>query len=267
MAIQYANITKLENDLTDIADVIRREDEKLNFPEDYVDGINNNLFTILDFVNTSKPAGSITTDLLFSSQYDHSYLFQNRTKLTELIFTKSQYIPAGICSGATSLINIKADKCIEIGNNAFNGCSSLGPNLAFPNANGQNTYAFQYCTSLQKFDFGGQSTNSAWLNQSSFSGCTKLSTLILRNVNKVFSLSNINTFTNTPFSSGKAGGTLYVPQNLINSYKNATNWSTILSYTKSDGETLQNQILPIEGSEWETKYGDGRLIADVNLST
>lgn len=266
MAIQYANITKLENDLTDIADAIRRKDEKLNFPEDYIDGINNNLFTILDFANASKPIGSLTTDLLFSGQYDHSNLFQNRNKITELIFTNSKYIPASICQGVTSLINVKADKCITIGNNAFNGCTNLGPNLAFPNANGQNTNTFYGCIKLAIIDFGGQSTGP-WFSQGSFNSCTNLSILILRNTNRIFSLSNINTFQNTPFASGKSGGILYVPQNLIDSYKNATNWSTILSYTKTDGETLQNQILPIEGSEWETKYGDGRLIADVNLST
>ena len=52
-----------------------------------------------------------------------------------------------------------------------------------------------------------------------------------------------------------------MPRAQIENYKNATNWSTILSYTKSDGETLQNQILPIEDSIYETQYADGTLIS------
>ena len=66
------------------------------------------------------------------------------------------------------------------------------------------------------------------------------------------SLSNVNAFTGA-FASGGTGGTLYVPQALIASYQSATNWSTILGYAN-------NQILPIEGSIYETQYADGTPI-------
>lgn len=83
-------------------------------------------------------------------------------------------------------------------------------------------------------------------------GCAALSTLILRSTT-VVNLQNVNAFSNTPFASNGSGGTLYVPQALIADYQAATNWSTILGYTN-------NQILPIEGSMYETQYADGTPI-------
>ena len=80
-----------------------------------------------------------------------------------------------------------------------------------------------------------------------------LATLIIRNANVVPTLGNISWFNNTPFASGKSGGTLYVPSALISSYQSASNWNTILGYAN-------NQILPIEGSVYENAYADGTPI-------
>lgn len=76
-------------------------------------------------------------------------------------------------------------------------------------------------------------------------------TIILRN-NVVPDLRAINGLP-TCFQTAGSGGTLYVPQALIAEYQAATNWSTILGYTN-------NQILPIEGSIYETQYADGTPI-------
>lgn len=86
-----------------------------------------------------------------------------------------------------------------------------------------------------------------------FSGNSKFGILVLRNSDTVCALENINAFDNSKFASGKAGGTLYVPAALISDYQAATNWSTILGYST-------NNILPIEGSIYETQYVDGTPI-------
>lgn len=133
------------------------------------------------------------------------------------------------------------------------GSSALRDNHAlvkaeFPNAaksvpaSAKNTgvYFLASCENLELADIGHVTSVAA----NSFNGDTKLATLIIRKEDAVASLGNINAFTNTPFASGKAGGTLYVPQALISSYQSATNWSTILGYAS-------NQIKAIEGSEYE----------------
>lgn len=94
---------------------------------------------------------------------------------------------------------------------------------------------------------------SGFNNYQHFYNASSFTKLILRRTAGVATLSNLNSFDNSPFASNGTGGTLYVPQALITDYQNATNWSTILGYTN-------NQILPIEGSEYEHYYADGTPI-------
>lgn len=109
---------------------------------------------------------------------------------------------------------------------------------------------FSSCSALETLDFGAEFLG--FNGSSIFSLCGSLRTIILRR-NAISSISNANVLNATPFKANGAGGTLYVPQALISSYQSATNWSTILSR-----ET--NQILPIEGSIYETQYADGTPI-------
>lgn len=88
------------------------------------------------------------------------------------------------------------------------------------------------------------------IDQNTFTNDTVLKTLVLRQSSHILPLFNVNAFNGTPFASGGSGGTLYVPSAQISSYQAATNWSTILGYAN-------NQILPIEGSIYETQYADG----------
>ena len=74
-------------------------------------------------------------------------------------------------------------------------------------------------------------------------GCTALKTIVLRSAG-LCSLVNANALTGTPFASGGTGGTVYVPSALIESYKTATNWSTLYA-----GGTCN--FVAIEGSEYE----------------
>ena len=100
---------------------------------------------------------------------------------------------------------------------------------------------------LEKADFGaGLNYVDRWC----FENCKVLSDVIIR-ATSVPKMQAIDVFTSCPtFAESGTGGTLYVPSALIDSYKSATNWSTILGYAN-------NQILPIEGSYYETHYADG----------
>lgn len=138
------------------------------------------------------------------------------------------------------------------GQYCFNECSNLEIAvigvLKTGNGGNMNSNDFLKCTKLKKVDI-----KTTRVYTSSFSDCTVLDTVIIRS-NAVPTLSNINAFTNTPFASGKSGGTLYVPSALISDYQSATNWSTILGYTN-------NSITSIEDSIYETQYADGTLIS------
>lgn len=152
---------------------------------------------------------------------------------------------------STNLSSFYFPKLTTISNtNNFNTAGSTTsaivlPSLAtIPNNNVFNSYRGV------AIDIGGTLSR---FNQYVFQSSTNFNTLILRK-SDVVELGNINNFQNTPFASGKAGGTLYVPQSLISSYQSATNWSTILGYST-------NSIAAIEGSQYENYYADGTQIS------
>ena len=260
MSYKLVNATQLDEDLTSIADAIRAKTggvEDLEFPDDFNSEINS-LYKKTDFFSSSYPIGAVTSNLTAASQYTYQFILQDCKQITSLVLTQTTIVPASICQGCTGLLSAQADKATLLGNNAFNACSSLTA-VAFPKVNSCNTNTFYNCTNLTIVDWGGQGSSSA-ISANAFNGCGKLNKLILRNATTMTSLSNVNAFSGTPFASGKAGGILYVPSDLIETYQANTNWATILGY----GNGEQNQILAIETSPYVTTYGDGRLIANVN---
>lgn len=144
----------------------------------------------------------------------------------------------------------------------FYGCTSLAltrlPNIVdFSNGTGQNGH-FNGCTNIRNIVVPSVTTNLA---NSMFKN-TSLDTIVIERTESVISV-GANTFEGTPLQKGKGG--IVVPENLLNDYKNATNWSiyadqivmstlcslnikcadTINSYDKSKGlsvEVLYNNL-------------------------
>ena len=117
---------------------------------------------------------------------------------------------------------------------------------------------FSNASSTLKTVDAGQACSS--LGGSCFNG-TGIDLLILRRTSGLVSLANTNVFGGTPFASGGAGGTIYIPKVLYDhlgdgtslDYKAATNWSTIEGY----GTITWAKI---EGSQYENYYADGTPI-------
>ena len=108
------------------------------------------------------------------------------------------------------------------GANIFYACYGLRTvNLPKLSAVGINMFA--YSSLLKKLDFPSVESISG----GAFSHCSRLVTLILRKADAVCTLANVNAFTNTSIAKGT--GYIYVPDNLVEQYKAATNWSTYAS--------------------------------------
>lgn len=94
-----------------------------------------------------------------------------------------------------------------------------------------------------------------------FQSCTKLATIILRKTSVVPLQATNGIASGTPFKSGGSGGTIYIPKVLYDhlgdgtssDYRAASNWSTVYGY----GTITFSKI---EGSTYETHYGDGSTI-------
>ena len=177
-----------------------------------------------------------------------NYAFSGITSLTAFSAPKATRITSSMLANNTAMTSVDFSNLTDTGTNLFLNCSALSV-LVLPKVQTIYSQTFRGCSNLQKLDV---LATRGFTNQNNMNGCAKLTELIIRSTS-VPTLSNVNNFTGTPFASGGTGGTLYVPQALISSYQSASNWSTILGYAN-------NQILPIEGSIYESQYADGTPI-------
>ena len=148
---------------------------------------------------------------------------------------------------------------LSIGSSSFYNDSNL-ETLVSPTSNFCNIWdrAFKNCGKLHSVDIWPSESATAqdgFKSVNTFENCSSFKNFIIRRTSQVYPLNNTNNFDSSPFASNGTGGTLYVPQALITAYQEATNWSIILAYEN-------NQILPIEGSIYETQYADGTPIVE-----
>lgn len=237
--------TQLDADLTAVANAIRIKggtSAQMAFPAGFVSAVE------------AIPTGGADDDLdkmiagtLQSIESDtptvRDYAFYKMTSLKNVILTGNVWIKGFAFSGCTGITSFSAKNAYRVYGNAFDGVNCDA--LVFPNITYELGASALVNFKGTKVDLGGSALS---IKSAAFSGATKLATIILRKTS-VVSLAATSCFSNSPFASGKAGGTLYVPSALISSYQAATNWSTILGYST-------NSIAAIEGSEYEHYYAD-----------
>lgn len=141
------------------------------------------------------------------------------------------------------------DEITEIGDNAFNGCTKLTTIVVnkvtkiggLAVANSRNLATLN-APSLERINTQALRDNKlthldlpALVNIASYAlyGNTLLTTLILSK-GAVCGLESTNALTNTPIANGT--GYIYVPDDLVDAYKEATNWSTYASQIKGLSE-------------------------------
>ena len=177
-----------------------------------------------------------------------SSAFSGCTSLAILDLPEVASIGNNAFGGCTSLTSANFPEVTSIGTNAFSGCTSL-TSANFPEVTSIGPFAFSGCTSLAILDLPEVASigNNAFAGYSGSSSsgpyvipaCTSLETLILRK-NEVVTLGS-GALTGTPIASGT--GYIYVPDDLVDSYKAAQNWSTYAAQIKGISE------LPAETAE------------------
>lgn len=118
-----------------------------------------------------------------------------------------------------------------LGGYAFDYCESL-VSVNFPLVSETNNSVFDYCTSLVKADFGVLTR----IYGGFFYNCQSLTTLILRSPT-FCSLATTSALYNTPIAKGT--GYIYVPDNLIETYKADSTWSTYSAQFKPLSEYVE----------------------------
>lgn len=118
------------------------------------------------------------------------------------------------CSGLTSLE--LSDSVTSIGQSVFRNCKNITGDLAIPNkCNTISNSAFEGCSSLNSVTIPSSVTQ---LGSAVFRGCTSLTEVVIYNLTPP-NLSGTGSFDNTNDCP------IYVPDESINKYIIATNWS------------------------------------------
>jgi hypothetical protein len=130
---------------------------------------------------------------------------------------------------ATQITGLHCENVTNVGGEAVRQCNYL-VNVYLPKCTNLSGYSFGICPLLETVELGAVTNIRAY----DFYNCPKLKTLIINNTTSVCALANVSAFTGSGVESGT--GFIYVPNNLVSSYKTATNWSTYASQIKSINE-------------------------------
>ena len=117
---------------------------------------------------------------------------------------------------AHSLAELIDDGVTELGQYALYKQENL-EHVNFPVCSSIGSYAMQDCVKLTKVEIGAKTS----IGSSAFRGCTLLKSLILSG-STASTLSSYDTLASTNFA--KCNGGIYVPNNLVDTYKSTQNW-------------------------------------------
>lgn len=114
---------------------------------------------------------------------------------------------------------------------AFGICASLA-NINFPSLKTLGSYSFQSCTSLKSVEFPALTK----MNTAPFTGCSNLTQIILSG-STICELGSTNSLSGTPIANGT--GFVYVPDELVESYKAESSWKNYVAQIKPKSELYE----------------------------
>lgn len=203
----------------------------LNDLPDICDYINEAIYGVVD--------GTIENISNAKATYIREYGFYKHPSLISASFANVTKVKDYAFYQCPALTTVDIPSATEIGNFAFRGCTSL-EEINFPNTTTIGQGCFDECISLSSVNFPMLET----IAPLSFRKCeaftavdlpvvtsigtqafysSGVASLTLRS-NTVVTLENADAFYFTPIEAGT--GYIYVPSNLVDSYKTADGWST-----------------------------------------
>lgn len=239
MAIDKAvDSAQLEADLTAVADAIRAKTGStatmtLDEMPGAIAGIETGGggFTLEDLATGKEPSGEIVLDGVTI----RNSAFRNCTGITKVTATNCQLLEAAFrgCSELTY-----AELSGSGGNQGYmlTDCTAL--TSAKISVTGTGSGWFWNCTALERADMGA---DFRYIGVYFCVNCQNLRALILRRTTALVTFAHANAMNNSSIVSGS--GYVYVPDELVESYKAATNWAAYADQIKPLSE------LPEEASE------------------
>lgn len=157
-------------------------------------------------------------DNIIKSIGAYAFYFCGDIKLIDLpnLITSGNY-SFGNCY---SLEKVNLPQLTNVGENGFEYATLL-TSINLPNVKSIGYNAFTYSNILRRVDLIVCNT----ISPNAFKNCSSLEELIIRRSDKICTLINTSAFIDTKIVNGE--GYIYVPQELIEQYKEASNWKTL----------------------------------------
>lgn len=159
-----------------------------------------------------------------------SSLDNHLEKRNTVIYSEATTLPKYAFYEQGNIMEINFTKLNSVNEQAFSSCKKL-KKIVFPDnySNIINFQCFRNCSSLSEIDLK-QTSRIAY---GTFNNCTSLKKIILRN--PIMCTADSSVFLKgTPFEDeAVTDAFIYVPSNLVNTYKNAANWSQFSKRIKS----------------------------------
>lgn len=185
------------------------------------------------------------------------YCFYNCINFPGLDLTNIKVLGSYCFYGCQGITSVDLSNISSIGDYVFQNCNNLQEVIYPSELTTVSYYLFAGCTSLQNFDFSNIITinSSAFsrcpltevnlpkitrLSNYCFNGCSNLVKVVIRQNTSVCTLSSTNVFGSTPIANGE--GFIYVPDELLEDYKVATNWSTYAEQIKPLSEYVEEEV-------------------------
>lgn len=187
------------------------------------------------------------------------YALAYNTALTSVNFPGTTNAGQYTFQNCTELLSANLPAATTIGQYCFSGCTKLTTPVISA-ATSIGSYAFQNCKALTGLELPTTVTS---IPANCFNGCNAMTWLKLPKTSMV-TLSNVNAFTGTPITMGL--GAIYVPSDLVATYKANANWknffiASIDDFPVTDYATITDSWSDILDAEndgtYSTKYSVG----------
>ena len=177
---------------------------------------NNISINAIDYVNATSVGNNAMTNCISLKSVNMpvitsvgGYAMANCILLTSVNMPSATSVGSRTMQNCISLKSVNMPVITSVGGYAMQNCILL-TSVNLPVVMSIGTYAMQNCISLKSVRLGA---------------------------NQVCTLANTNAFTNTPIANGT--GYIFVPDDLVDSYKTATNWSVYADQIKPMSEYVE----------------------------
>lgn len=229
-------------------------------PKGSLDITENGIYDVINFANANVNVPNEATeieDIFITHTLSGNYINDRVTKVKYGTFYEDADLTSVSFPNVTSVESYAFYKCTSLANidiprlqsaSQYTFAYTKPSSINFPLLETISTYTFAYITVPCSVNLPNLKTtaNSSFRDSKGISRvdlaiatkidnlcfyyCNNLETLILRKSDAICTLQNTNAFTGTKIASGT--GYIYVPDNLVEEYKAATNWSSFASQIK-----------------------------------